>query len=186
MVAYHAERTHDAGIAAQKMIMLARYYNDCKIMIERNRGGMIIDKIKQQGYTHLLAPQPRWMGAAGYDKRARYGWYKDSVSSQAAYAELITYITKYADQMFIKRLVDELKKFIVDNTDLADAWVSFLIYAREYHERISKKIDTDLRPVETTVVTIRNGQRLVERKTVYIQGENSSPSNRPDVFKYGR
>jgi hypothetical protein len=126
------------------------------------------------------------MGASGYDKRARYGWYKDSVSSQAAYAELITYITKYSDQIFIKRLVDELKKFIVDNTDLADAWVSFLIYAREYHDRISKHIDTSLRPVETSVVTIRNGQRLVERKTVYIQGENVSDINRPDVFKYGR
>jgi hypothetical protein len=186
LVAYHAERTHDADIAAQKMIMLSRYYNDAKIMIERNRGGMIIDKIKQQGYTHLLANQPKWMGASGYDKRARYGWYKDSVSSQAAYAELITYITKYSDQIFIKRLVDELKRFIVDNTDLADAWVSFLIYAREYHERISKKIETNFTTVETSVVTIRNGQRLVERKTVYIKGENGEPVNRPDIINYGR
>jgi hypothetical protein len=169
------------------MILLARYYNDAKIMVERNRGGMIIDKIKQQGYTQLLAHQPKWMGGSSYDKRARYGWYKDSVSSQAAYAELISYITKYSDRIYVKRLVDELKKFIVDNTDLADAWVSFLIYAREYHERISKKIDVDLRPVETSVVTIKNGQRLVEKKIVYINGENSNAQiNRPDIFKYGR
>ena len=186
LVAYHAERTHDADIAAQKMIMLSRYYNDAKVMVERNRGGMIIDKIKQQGYTHLLAQQPRWLGGTGYDKRARYGWYKDSVTSQAAYAELISYITKYSDRIYVKRLVDELKKFIVDNTDLADAWVSFLIYAREYHERISKKIDTSLRPVDTYVVTIKNGQRLIERKTVYINGENNPIVTRPDVFKYGR
>jgi hypothetical protein len=187
LVAYHAERTHDADIAAQKMILLARYYNDAKIMVERNRGGMIIDKIKQQGYTQLLAQQPKWMGGSSYDKRARYGWYKDSVSSQAAYAELISYITKYSDRIYVKRLVDELKKFIVDNTDLADAWVSFLIYAREYHERTAKKIDVDLRPVETSVVTIKNGQRLVEKKIVYINSENSNAqTNRPDIFKYGR
>jgi hypothetical protein len=147
---------------------------------------MLIDKIKTQGYTHLLANQPRWLGAYAFDKRARYGWYKDGVSSQAAYAELITFITRHSDSIYVKRLVDELKKFIVENTDLADAWVSFLIYAREYHERISKSIETNVRAVETSVVTIRNGQRLVERKTVYIQGENNNQSNRPDTFNHGR
>jgi hypothetical protein len=186
LVAYHTERTHDADLAAQNMILLSRYYNNAKIMVERNRGGMLIDKIKTQGYTHLLANQPRWLGAYAFDKRARYGWYKDGVSSQAAYAELITFITRHSDSIYVKRLVDELKKFIVENTDLADAWVSFLIYAREYHERISKSIETNVRAVETSVVTIRNGQRLVERKTVYIQGENNNQSNRPDTFNHGR
>jgi hypothetical protein len=186
MHAYYSERTHDADLAASKMLLLLKYYNNACVLIERNRGGTLIDKIKNYGYANLLAPQPKFLGSSGYDKRIKHGWYKDAHSSILANAELVTYITKYSDRIYFKRLIDEIKVFIIENTDVADAWVSFLLYARDYYERLAKKANMNTVARETIVVTIKNGERIVERKKVYISDDDNSHLNRIDSFNHGR
>jgi hypothetical protein len=186
MHAYYSERTHDADLAASKMLLLLKYYNNACVLIERNRGGTLIDKIKNYGYANLLAPQPKFLGSSGYDKRIKHGWYKDAHSSILANAELVTYITKYSDRIYFKRLIDEIKVFIIENTDVADAWVSFLLYARDYYERLARKANMNTVARETIVVTIKNGERIVERKKVYISDDDNSHLNRIDSFNHGR
>jgi hypothetical protein len=190
MLAYTSERTHDVDAAAMSSIMLLKYYNDAKILVERNRGGMLIDRIKTLGYGHLLAKQPRFLSGGTFDKKKPPGWYKDSHSAPLAHAELISYITKHHEEIYIKRLADELKRYIVENTDLADSWVSFLLLARDIKDEIERKSNMNLIARQTTHVVYKNGQRLVERKTVYVN-ESGDPGsdqnlNRPDVFRHGR
>jgi hypothetical protein len=76
--------------------------------------------------------------------------------------------------------------FIIENTDVADAWVSFLLYARDYYERLAKKANMNTVARETIVVTIKNGERIVERKKVYISDDDNSHLNRIDSFNHGR
>lgn len=185
-VAWFTERTHDADQAAMDMLLLCRLYKVDWLSIERNRGSLLIDKVKTQGGKHLLSKEPMWMGASSSKKRP-FGWYKDARSAPLAYGQLVHWIKECISEQISKALVDELKVFIVDNTDIADAWVSFLVEAREDANRKAKEENRDKEARTSIVVTMVNGQRVVQEKTVYVDvNEAGGGRRRPDMFNHGR
>ena len=85
----------------------------------------------------------------------------------------------------MRELVDELKKFLVVNTDLADAYVSFLVYRLDY---LHRKKSSELRPrVEHEVpqTVWRNGRMVTEWVKVYSEQQDMGPVN-PSSISYGR
>lgn len=183
-VAYYRERTHDPDIAVQNTLLLSRLYNDAKIMIEMNQGGVLSHKIRDLGFKHLLAPQPVCFGGASFKKKEGFGWWKGA-NAQDAYSELVRMIKTQGHHINMRELVEELKKFLVVNTDLADAYVSFLVYRMDVMYR---KRATELRPkVEQEVpqTVWKNGRLVTEWVKVYV---DASPEVRrdPSGIFYGR
>jgi hypothetical protein len=185
-VAYYRERTHDPDIAVENTLLLSRLYNDAKIMIEMNQGGVLSHKIRDLGFKHLLAPQPICFGGGVFKKREGYGWWKGT-NAQEAYAELVRIIKTQGQYLNMKDLVDELKKFLVVNTDLADAYVSFLVYRMDY---LHRKKAGELRPKiekEIPQAVWRNGRLVTEWVKVYVDAEGVEPVNKnPSSMYYGR
>jgi hypothetical protein len=186
MEAYYMERTHDSDLAMDKSLRLMDYYNAEKIMIERNRGQMLIESFKKDGRSLRLAREPAFMNPT--KKLKPIGWYKEAISSQTAAGELISFIKKHHLQINIPEFIDQLRKFGAENTDLVDAWVSFLLLARGIKEDIDRDSLHNKIMKKTTHVTIRNGKRVVEEKTIYQDSRTGKAMgiSRPDVFNHGR
>jgi hypothetical protein len=183
-VAFYRERTHDPDIAVNNTVLLARLYNDAKIMIEMNQGGVLSHKIRDLGFKHMLAPQPLCFGGNSFKKKEAYGWWKGA-NAQDAYSELVRMIKTQGQHINMKELVEELKKFLVVNTDLADAYVSFLVYRLDW---LFRKKSSDLRPrVEQEVpqTVWRNGRMVTEWVKVYTEQQVTERVN-PSSISYGR
>lgn len=185
-VAFHVERTHDADAAMLNALLLMDYYGVEELMVERNRGQMLIDSFKRNGYSLRLSREPSFMNPT--KKIKPIGWYKDAISAQTAAGELVKFIKNDISQLNIKELIDEIKKFMIDNTDLLDAFISFLLQARGIMEIIEKESLHTKAKKTTSYVTIRNGMRVIEKKTVYVDRDSGKATSisRPDVFNHGR
>ena len=185
-VAFYRERTHDPDIATKKNILLSRLYNDAKIMIEMNQGGVLSHKIRDAGMRHILAPQPICFGSFSYKKRDGHGWWKGSNATEA-YAELVKVIKNNGEHINMKELVDELKKFLTTNTDLADAYVSFLVYRLDYLFRKNKSSLREKIPVEMPQTVWKNGKLVTEWVTAYVDKDGDLLSKKdPSIISYGR
>jgi hypothetical protein len=185
-VAFHVERTHDADAAMMNALLLMDYYGVEELMVERNRGQMLIDSFKRNGYSLRLSREPAYLNPA--KKTKPLGWYKDAVSAQTAAGELVKFIKNDIDQLHLKPLIDEIKKFMIDNTDLLDAFISFLLQSRGVREAIEKSSLHNKVKRTVSYVTTRAGRRVIEKKTIYLDTETGKATSisRPDVFNHGR
>jgi len=73
-VAYYQRRTNDPVTIYQETMLLQRYYNDCKNMIERNEGKVLMDQYRQFGTWTYIANQPVITGAKSFDKKGGKGF----------------------------------------------------------------------------------------------------------------
>ena len=184
-VCFYRERTHDPDIAVNNTVLLARLYNDAKIMIEMNQGGVLSHKIRDLGFKHMLAPQPICFGGNSFKRKEGFGWWKGT-NAQEAYSELVRMIKTQGEHLNMRELVDELKKFLVVNTDLADAYVSFLVYRMDY---LFRKKSSELRPrieQEVPQTVWRNGKMITEWVKVYVDEGGAPVDKDPSSITYGR
>lgn len=146
-VAYYKERAIDPDIIMDNNIRLQDCYGGAKVMVEANRGGVIIDQYKQRGRQDLLARRPNLLGktfAATINDAMAWGWHKNDHTAERANSYIIDYLRKNWDQIYFQEIIDEAKNYLVDNTDLLDAVISCEIYHKNLVEKSKKAA-----PVET-------------------------------------
>ncbi len=145
-VAFYKERALDPDIIMRNNILLQDYYGRAKVMIEVNRGGVILDQYKSQNRLDLLAPKPSLLGKSFYSGDKGFGWYKNDHTGERANAYIIDYFRKYYDSVYFIEMIEEAKNYLADNTDIVDAMVSCEIY----HRQIIEKGKRDVGPETVT------------------------------------
>jgi hypothetical protein len=149
-------------------INLQDYFNKAKVMIEVNRGGVILDTYRTSGRQDLLAPSPRSLGKTFFSKDRPFGWYKNDHTAERANAYLIEYLRKNFESVYFKEMIEEAKVYIVENTDILDAVVGCEIYHKDLMEKNKKK--EDAKPVVKKIPMIEyiNGRAVRVWKEVRI------------------
>ncbi len=127
-VAYYAERNMNSDIVVSNAIKLQEYYFGAKTMLERNVGGVVLEKYKDFGRNDLLADKPSALGIKFADPKTTKGYYKNDKISQRGNDLLIKYLLGHADTIWFKRMLDELGGYLTTNTDLIDAVLACEIY----------------------------------------------------------
>ena len=153
-VALYAERDSDPEYIVEKMIMLQRYYNDAKAMLEVNRGGVVLEKYKNMGYMNLLAKKPMVLFKGNMKKDGSYGYYKNDHTTERGNYYIVDYLSHYAEEIYFLDIIDEAKNYLVDNTDYIDAMIACEILHRNIIER-HKVNETFVRPTTKKIPILK-------------------------------
>lgn len=141
-VAFYKERALDPDIIMRNNILLQDYYGHAKVMIEVNRGGVIVDSYKNHNRLDLLAPRPTLLGKTFISGERSYGWYKNDHTGERANAYIIDYFRKFYEGVYFIEIIEEAKNYLADNTDIVDAMVSCEIYHRQIIEKSKRETNT--------------------------------------------
>jgi hypothetical protein len=158
--ALYRKKSQDSDTVANEMILVQRWYNDTKALFERNRGGVLMSKYVSAGFAQLLANQPTWFGPQYYDQKFRYGYYYGTGTMDKVEDELVAWIKSDLVRAKSIELLDDLKVYRKANTDVADAWKTYLTQRRQFFFNLKMSSDGE-QEVEETMVTRfgPNGER---------------------------
>jgi hypothetical protein len=134
-VAHYAERDSDPDVIVNNMMLMQQYYNNAIAMIEINRGGVVKQKYKDAGKLHLLAKKPIFLGKGFFKDDDSVGYYKNDTTAERGNTYIIDYLNAHCDDIWFIDMITDLKNYLIDNTDLADAMVACEIM----HKNIIKK-----------------------------------------------
>lgn len=168
-VAYYMERAVDPDIIVTNSINLQDYYGQAKMLVEANRGGVIIDQYKNRGRLDLLARRPSALGKtflATKEDMKSYGWYKNDHTAERANAYLIDYLRHNWDNIYFPLIIEEAKNYLVDNTDLLDAIVSCEIYHKHVAEKNKVAVTEAPTKRQIPVIEYINGRAVKTWKEV--------------------
>jgi hypothetical protein len=161
-VAHYAERDSDPDIIVQNMIKLQEYYNNAVSMIEINRGGVVKQKYKDAGKLHLLAKKPIFLGRGFFKDDDSIGYYKNDVTAERGNTYIIDYLNAYCDDIWFIDMITDLKNYLIENTDLADAMVACEIMHKNIVKKSEKNKPQEITSKEIPVLKFVNGRYVRE------------------------
>jgi hypothetical protein len=164
-VAILSERAIDPHLIVRKSSMLQKWYFNAKAMVEKNRGGVLINTYKDYGLTHLLAPKPTVLGKGFKPKDGEFGFHKGEESGERINAALIEYFRKYSDEVWFMEVIQEAYKYLVDNTDIIDAMGAAELYHKAIVTKFKKKVEGDKKRL-IRVLENRNGKMVYVWKEI--------------------
>ncbi len=168
-VAFYKERALDPDIIMHNNILLQDYYGKAKVMIEVNRGGVILDHYKQRNRLDLLAPRPSLLGKVFISGERTFGWYKNDHTGERANSYIIDYFRKYWDSVYFMDIIEEAKLYLVDNTDIVDAMVSAEIYHRQIIEKGKRDTGPELEVKKITFIEMVDGRAVRVWKEIRVE-----------------
>jgi len=157
-VAYYLERDSDPDQIVNNMILLQEYYNNAVAMIEINRGGVVKQKYKDAGKIHLLAKKPIFLGKGFWKDDDSIGYYKNDVTAERGNTYIIDYLKAYTDDIWFLDMVQDLKNYLIDNTDIADAMVACEIMHKNIVKKFQKKAPEIQETKEIPVLEYQGGR----------------------------
>lgn len=114
----------------EQALMALLYYNKTKVLIERNKFGMVT-YFDERGYKHLLQTSPqgytRLIGGNSYN----IGYYRTPGAKKYGEELIIDYVQEHSAYIPIKELLQELQEYGVKNTDIVDAFAATLMMLKE-------------------------------------------------------
>lgn len=145
-------------------------YNNCKNMIERNRGEAFYFCYSDNNDLNMLAFQPKWIGAKDYKRNTVRGWYKSN-NLEKAYDATFEFFKRHMRGVLFESILNQLKSFGPDmNCDIIDAIVSCEVYHKGIEKTAgeiaaaamtSKYIERPVKYIEGGIVKIRYEKRLI-------------------------
>jgi hypothetical protein len=168
-VAFYKERALDPDIIMHNNILLQDYYGKAKVMIEVNRGGVILDHYKQRNRLDLLAPRPSLLGKVFISGERTFGWYKNDHTGERANSYIIDYFRKYWDSVYFMDIIEEAKLYLVDNTDIVDAMVSAEIYHRQIIEKGKRDTGPELEVKKIPFIEMVDGRAVRVWKEIRVE-----------------
>jgi hypothetical protein len=148
-------------------MLLQKYYNNCKNMVERNEGRVLMDQYRQFGTWSFLANQPLITGAKSFDRKAAKGFHKDKWNRDTIYNFFFEYLRNHCDKIWFLDIINQLPDFHVSNTDLLDALVSCELFDRDEYKKSNKKKSVKYKEV-SYVTTDERGRRVTKWQKIPI------------------
>jgi hypothetical protein len=167
-VAYYTERDSDPDQIVNNMILLQEYYNNAIAMIEINRGGVVKQKYKDAGKIHLLAKKPIFLGKGFWKDDDSVGYYKNDVTAERGNTYIIDYLKVYSEDIWFLDMIQELKSYLIENTDIADAMVACEIMHKNITKRHEQKQPEKLTEKEIPMLEYVNGRYIRVWKKVRV------------------
>ena len=167
-VAYYTERDSDPDQIVNNMILLQEYYNNAIAMIEINRGGVVKQKYKDAGKIHLLAKKPIFLGKGFWKDDDSVGYYKNDVTAERGNTYIIDYLKVYSEDIWFLDMIQELKSYLIENTDIADAMVACEIMHKNITKRHEQKQPEKLTEKEIPMLEYANGRYVRVWKKVRV------------------
>jgi hypothetical protein len=111
---------------------LYRYYNvfgNCKVSPEANAGNIspIFSYFTNRGAKRALIQEPKYVGTDSKEVMARYGFVRTGKMKEAQIYLLNIQIRLYGHHFRSKRLIENIIKTGVENTDLSDAFQAAIV-----------------------------------------------------------
>ncbi len=127
-VAYYKYRSSNPDQIVMDSILLQKFYNDAKTMLEINRGDVIKQKYIDMEERSLLANRPQNLGIKFTDNRTKIGVYKNGKTAPRFYEAYQNYLQKYCEEIWFDEILEEATVFLQQNTDIADAMCCCELY----------------------------------------------------------
>jgi len=176
-VGIYMRRSKHSELVHKEVSELQKLYNDCKNMVERNRGESFMDKYKSinGGDWKMLADQPVWIGAKGYKKGSLKGWYKGQNEDRALDATF-DYFRMNMHNIEFDIILEQLRVFGIENCDVIDAIVSCEVYEKGIELTDGQKALKAMKAKYKHIPYIeygRNGERHVRYRKVLQDGQEA-------------
>ncbi len=130
IVCEYTDRPDKAIEFFEQAIMILLYYNEAKVLIERNRFGMIAH-FDQVGYKYLLATTPVSITRLFGGRAQTIGITMTPAVKDYLRGLIAEYVMFYCEQIPSEDLLDDFIVFGAKNTDKAMAFGIALIYLKE-------------------------------------------------------
>jgi len=164
----YLDRPADVTEFYEQALMAALYFNKAKILIERNRYGMI-NFFEKSEYKYLLARTPRGVMRVIQGKSMTYGVQMTPANKEYMKLLMAKYIEDYYEFIPSYELLDEFLYFGARNTDRAMAFGIALMHLEDYNQ-----------PIQTTAQAISKtphfGYKNIGGRIVRVQFPASKPA----------
>lgn len=155
----------------EQAILALLYYNKTKVMIERNKAGMIT-YFDERGFKFLLQTAPQGLNTLITGHTWNIGVYMTKATKHYMEGLVEEYIEDYCDYIPCKELLGEFKKYGVVNTDRVYSLGMALIYLKA-DKTIAKQMDAVSRTIPSWSYKIINN-RLQRVQNVQLQGNKTT------------
>lgn len=141
-VALYNKRVNNPSIILNDLVLGQRLFHGrdgCKNMIERNRGGELIREYDLKGLGDMLALQPIVFGPLNMDKRRLRGYNKNHATTDTIYRIFFDALRRGVENISFIDLIEQIPLFLVENTDMVDAYISLMILFEDIRMRNKRK-----------------------------------------------
>jgi hypothetical protein len=128
----YLDRPSDVTEFYEQALMASLYYNKAKILIERNRYGMI-NFFEKSEYKFLMARTPKGVIRVQGGKTMTYGIQMTPANKEYLKQLIAKYVEDYYEFIPSYELLEEFPYFGARNTDRAMAFGILLIYLEDYN-----------------------------------------------------
>lgn len=145
----------------QAMLALI-YYNNTKVLIERNKAGMIT-YFDERGYKYLLQTTPQGLSRLIPGNTYNIGVYLTKGVKQYSEELIAEYIQDYCELIPSRALLEECQQYGAKNTDRVSAFAMCMILLRE-DKTVAKTHDEALKRVPSFSYVFQNGRMVRTNK----------------------
>lgn len=144
MVLDYTDRPQKLGDYYNQSIMALQYYNNTKVLIERNRYRMI-SHFDESGVKHLIAMTPQTVIRYGAGKTSTMGVHMNTDMKQYLKDCIEEDVDEYCEFIPSLEVLEEFRVFGMENTDRAMAYGLSLVYAKDDKRKASASTAVDPR-----------------------------------------
>ena len=127
----YTDRPRELNKYFQQLLLALRYYKDCRVLVERQKGGRMISYFADHGYKYLLMTTPQEIVRLVPTRMLQIGIQMSPAVKEYLRGLVSEYVDDYYEVIPSIPLLDELKAFGSKNTDKAMAFGITLIALRE-------------------------------------------------------
>jgi hypothetical protein len=143
----------------EQALMALIYYNDTKVLIERNKAGMIT-YFDERGFKHLLQTSPQGLTRLIASNTFSVGLYLTKSVKKYTEELIEEYIEDFCELIPSRELLEEFKDYGVANTDRVSALAMALVMLREDKSKARTKDD---RKFAVATLKRQNGKLVYTR-----------------------
>ncbi len=130
----YTDRPRELNRYYDQVAMALRYYNDCKVLIERQKGGRMISYINDLGYKYLLMTQPQEVQRLVAGRSNSIGVHMNQFALEYGRGVTTEYIDDNYELIPSIPLIEECLAFGTKNTDKAMAFLITMIALKEINK----------------------------------------------------
>lgn len=143
IVAEYTDRPDNVNDYFEQALAGLMYYNDCKVLIEKNRFAMV-KYFKEQGYTKYLEPAPQQLQRLVAGKvQNTFGVHMNTFMKEYMEDLVEEYIHEFYEEIPSADLLEEFKEYGAVNTDKVMAFGIALMHLKEKSMLNAKRGITD-------------------------------------------
>ena len=128
------DRPRELNKYYEQAMLACKYYNECKLLIERQKGGRMISYFNDAGNKYLLMTQPQEVQRLTPGRNNQIGVHMNDFAKEYMRGVSFEYVDDYVDCIPSIKLIDQMIVFGTKNTDRAMAFGITLIALKEINK----------------------------------------------------